>query len=472
MPDVAVGQFATVFASAAVDSVLELLPGTHLTPSSGTARHTIDKRVTIKGKDWDPIATPYKYVTGPVGHLSTDFPVIWRGGWSFKADATLVRGISFEGRMTGGAGSLDVDAHNVVFEDCRFTDGFRYIMSVLGSTKKVQNVTFRRCRFREIGNRRAHDHPLYFKTTSAIVIEDCILYDSAGWAFHCYTDCDGLIVRRCVVDDTNGGITFSGDSSNTVLGGYQFSTGNVVEDSIFTNNRGAGSGAWGSSSTTQTLMLAQYYYPGTAGVNTIRNSNFWNPSTPPQGGRIMSGSPIVLQNVLNVDPKYKDPANGDFTLAADSPCLGMGPLSIQPSTPPPPEIPDPATGFTATAEVEQVSLAWTNPTTGYAMDGLILRRSNVSVPTSPADGVEVMRDTTTPYTTTWVDDGLTAGVTYYYALFVTRGMEVSPAVSASATPVAPPPPPPPDDSELHLAVIADLQAAGALIDGAITSLTP
>lgn len=472
MPDVAVGQFATVFASAPTDAVLELLPGTHLTPSSGTARHTIDKRVTIKAKDWDPVLTPHKYVTGKVGHLSTDFSVIWRGGWSFKADSILVRGISFEGRMTGGAGSLDIDANSVVFEDCRFSDGFRYIMNHLGSTKKVQNVVFRRCRFREIGNRRAHDHPLYLKTASTCIVEDCIIYDSAGWAFHCYTDCDGLIVRRCVVDDTNGGITFSGDSSNTVLGGYQFSTGNVVEDSIFTNNRGAGSGAWGGSATSQTTWLAGFWYPGTAGVNTIRNSNFWSPSYPSQGGRIQPGSPIVLQNVLNVDPKYKDPANGDFTLAADSPCLGMGPVSIQPAAPPPPEIPDPATGFTATAEVEQVSLAWTNPTTGYPMDGLILRRSSTSVPVSPADGVEVMRDTTTPYTSSWVDDGLTAGVTYYYALFVTRGMEVSPAVSASATPVAPPPPPPPDDSELHLAVIADLQVAQGKIGSAIIALTP
>ena len=476
MPDVAVGSFGSALTSAAVGDTLSLLAGNHVTPSSGASRENIAKRVFIQAKDWNPVTTPGKYVTGPMGHNSTDFATRWTGGWSIKAASVVIRGISFEGLMTGGAGSIDIDADNVIFEDCRFSDNYRYIMAHIGATGKRQNVIFRRSRFRGIGNRKAHDHPIYLKTASTAIVEDCLFYENAGWQFHCYTDCDGLIVRRTTVDRCNGGITFSGDSGNTVLGGYQYSTNNVVEDSIFTNAKGGLAAGYGSTDQTQTLMLAQYWYPSTAGVNYLRRSNFWNATTPTGAGRIQSGAPIVVEStVTNVDPQYKDPANGDYTLLATSPCVGKGPSYCQPNVtlPPEPEIPNPVTNITATPGDGQVTLAWANPTTGFAMDGVMVRRSTVAPVSDPANGDQVVFDTTSPYVSTVTDTGLTNGLTYYYSVFVRhmQGADTrwSPVSTVSATPITVPPPPH-SDTEVHTLVLADLNAAKALIESAISRL--
>lgn len=447
MTDVPVGGFASAQSAAATDDTLELLSGTHVT----SGRQSINKRLIIKSKEWSSPTYLGKYVTDATGHAQSDFQTVWQGTWSFDAAGTIIRGIAFDGRSgTSGPGSLDINGDNIVFEDCRFDDGYRWILISIGTTRATSGVTFRRCRFHGWGSRAAHDHALYLKTARNVVVEDCIFYEGNGWAFHCYTDCDNLVVRRCVVDRCNGGVMFSGDTANTgVTGNDGYSTNNAVEDSLFTNNMGGGSSAWGPAEKgAQTIMLAQYWYGSPqSGVNYLRRSDFWvGPTQQPQGGRILAGSPIVVENtVVNVNPLYTNNLAGNFKLQAGTPTAGMGPTYIQPASAPPPSPPNPVTGASATPGDGQIGLVWTNPVAGTAQDAVIVRWSTTGFPSSSTGGSALVSDTVAPFDTSVTHTGLVNGQTYYYSIFVRATVSsteyFSTAVNVSATPSGAPPPP-------------------------------
>jgi hypothetical protein len=448
--DAAVGGFASAYSTAVTDDTIRMGPGTHLTPSSGTARQTIAKRLIIQASNWDSATTPGRYVTGTNGHLQTDFATIWEGGWNITAANVVFRGIAFDGRMSGGAGHIGIEADGVTFEDCRFTDGYRYIMCLIGSATPAKvGVTFRRCRFRGIGRRTGNDHPIYLKTCRDTIIEDCIFYENAGWAFHCYTDCDGMIVRRTVVDRSNGGVVFAGDSTNNVGDGY--STNNTIETSIFTNAKGI---TYGSSvnAAVSPRYLAEFEYPGTDGVNYIRTSDFWNDGTEPSQiqGTIESGAPIqVASTRINVNPQYANPTAGDFTLSSSSPAIGMGPTQIQPGGAPPVQRPNSVTNLAQTAGDTQVALTWTQSSTAGV--GNMVRYSTTAFPANETEGTSAYSGVAkTSHTIT----GLTNGTPVYVSVFATltsnpAGSQYSDPASIASTPSAgtPPPPPPPPPTE-------------------------
>jgi hypothetical protein len=67
--------------------------------------------------------------------------------------------------------------------------------------------------------------------------------------------------------------------------------------------------------------------------------------------------------------------------------------------------------FSAVFSDGSVSLSWTNPTTDF--NGVTILRKTDSYPTSPTDGTIVYNDSGTSY----LDIGLTNGLTYYYTAF-------------------------------------------------------
>ena len=438
------GGFSTAYSAAAAGDTLILQPGTHVT----SGRQTIGKRLIIQASNWNASTTPGRYVTGTTGHLQSDLPVVWQGGWNFSAADTVVRGIAFDGRMSNGPGHIGVEANGVTFEDCRFTDGYRYIMVLIGSATPAKvGVTFRRCRFRGIGSRTGNDHPIYLKTCRDTIIEDCIFYENAGWAMHCYTDCDGMIVRRCVVDRSNGGVVFAGDSTNNVGDGY--STNNTIEDSIFTNARHIEFGG-SVNATVSPRYLAEFEYPGTDGINYIRRSDFWNGTTPSGVlGTIESGAPIqVASTRINANPLYANPTAGDFTLSASSPAIGMGPVTIQPGGAPPPQAPNSVTNLAQVSSDQQVALTWTQSTTASVTN--LIRRSTTGFPANETEGTSIYSGAAK---TSHTDTGLVNGTTYYYSVFAVLsgnpvGSQYSIPASIAGIPDTPdPPPPPPSDDE-------------------------
>lgn len=67
--------------------------------------------------------------------------------------------------------------------------------------------------------------------------------------------------------------------------------------------------------------------------------------------------------------------------------------------------------FSASSGDNSISLSWTNPTTDF--NGLNILRRTDGYPTSPTDGTTVYDDSGTSY----IDTGLTNGLTYYYTAF-------------------------------------------------------
>jgi prepilin-type N-terminal cleavage/methylation domain-containing protein len=97
--------------------------------------------------------------------------------------------------------------------------------------------------------------------------------------------------------------------------------------------------------------------------------------------------------------------------------------------------PDPPTGLTATAGVQQVLLQW-NPVSIPLGDHFEIWCSTVS------GQIGSMVATAPIATTTYAHTGLTAGTTYYYSLKVVTTLPATslPCAQKSATPTAPPPP--------------------------------
>lgn len=88
------------------------------------------------------------------------------------------------------------------------------------------------------------------------------------------------------------------------------------------------------------------------------------------------------------------------------------------------------TGLSALADVNQVTLNWTNPADANFTQVKILRKTGSS-PANPADGTTVYTGTGTTY----IDTGLASGVTQYYKVFSADCCSgASPGVAASATP--------------------------------------
>ncbi len=90
-----------------------------------------------------------------------------------------------------------------------------------------------------------------------------------------------------------------------------------------------------------------------------------------------------------------------------------------------------ATGFTADAGAEQVSLSWTNPSSDFA--GVEIRYGTGDYPATVQDGLSAYEGTGSSYTLT----GLDGGETYYFSAYAYDAAEnYAAGVTASATPAA------------------------------------
>lgn len=429
--DVSPGGFSAAYAQATTGNVLTLLPGFH---DLGTSRFTFNKNITIRGFG----VTPGQFVTGSNGHNFDNIPVRLRGNFQFESGSA---GATFEGfgwYDTGdtGPGTAVIRASNLTFQDLVFSNrragSSGTIGFTVGSPTRVDNVQFKRIRFRLCGNpaENDHDHPLYIKNCSNTLVEDCIFYEiTDGWCLHFYPNGDNTLVRRCVMWSVTNGITFSGAAdSSTGLSGCLASDNNIVETSIISN--GTRSGGW---------LIESYWGCSTIGVgNIVRNSDVYDDGA---GGRISTtNGGFSTQNLLSADPLYANPSGGDFTLASNSPALGMGPTYIQPGGNPNPP-PTGVSGTTASSPGSgQITVSWTNPAT--VTNEIRVYRATGGYITDPTSASPVFTDSTDPYATSFADSGLVDGTTYYYSVYVVNGGLYSSPGQASAVPAGSPGPDP------------------------------
>ena len=97
--------------------------------------------------------------------------------------------------------------------------------------------------------------------------------------------------------------------------------------------------------------------------------------------------------------------------------------------------PSAVSNFTATALVGQINLTWTNPSDS-SFTGTMIRFSTTGVPATPNDGTLLVNKAGTPGANdSYTHNGVTDGVTYYYAAFAHDNTPVySEGRTASATP--------------------------------------
>lgn len=429
------GQLSSAIDAAQANDTLILERGIH---NLGTGFKTINKPLIIQGVDW----FENMFVTGTYGHDMSAISVQVRGRFSLgtSADGSVFRGFGMDGGVsTQASGTWLNSADGVIFEDlaCQNrTNGFPgRIFFTWGAPTRILMPTARRMRMRLIGDpaRDRHDHVFYIKNADGAVVEDSLIYDCPdGWAFHFYPNSDNARIRRVLVDRCDGGATFSGaNDSSTGLTGCLQSSGNIIEDSILTNAQDSRSGLveswWGCTPI------------GTG--NVVRTTNLWQ-GPGAAGQRVLSGNGgfTVDSSVKNVDPKYKNPAIGDYTLAEDSPVKGWGPVGVQPGTVTPPPPVD-----TTPPLVDLVS-----PTEGSRIIDTVVFEASAS------DNVDVSRvefyintqlvytDSSSPYLSSAISlAGVPNGAnTVKVAAYDTAGNKTEKVVNVL---VGPENPPPPDD---------------------------
>lgn len=327
--------FASKLSGASVDDVMvmaEHATNDHLTAGTGTSRESVNKRVVVRAASYDAATWEGKFVRDATGHLKSDYPARWRGGWQNFANGVIVRGMLFVGRMSSGGGSVHVLGNTVVFEDCGFTDDFGYIMSIIGESTQVTGVVFNRCRFWNIGSRADHDHPCYWKATGGsgatrCMAIDCIFYNSTGWAMHCYPNGSGVLYKRCLVYRCNGAGVFSAEGS-LVTSGAGFENCLLVD--------AQGNEVTGPEGSAHPRYLVEINGSGSGYVTDTMAVN--NDPGAVILGEIQSTPNIVQTNVLKTGvPLWvagtNPMATGDFRLSPNpsNPALGYGPTYIQPA---------------------------------------------------------------------------------------------------------------------------------------------
>lgn len=309
------------------------LPGDTITLGQGTYTAFPQKAgVTYQAYDW----APGRAITGTTGYLGGGFGVRVTTPLNLNQPGMVLRGIHHDTRGLGTINAGVLTASNITFEDhvltARRTDGGRMIGYTFGSGAiRVSGIRFLRPRLNRVGKLNDQgDHALYMKNCTGCLIEDPILHDAGRFPIHFYPNADNNEVVRPVVWGSMGAVVFSGanDPSTGVAAGA--SENNTVRNGILGN----GTYARGY------LIESQWDGVAPGAGNRVVDTNVTVAGG--SAGRIEPGlTGVTLTGLVDLDPGFRNPANGDFTRTGTYD--GYGPPQLFGSvTPPPPPTPPPS----------------------------------------------------------------------------------------------------------------------------------
>jgi parallel beta-helix repeat protein len=178
-----------------------------------------------------------------------------------------------------------------------------------------------------------HEHGIYIAASRHLIIRNNLIWNNADRGIQLYTDVKDTQIYGNVINNNGVGIIISGADGQTA-------TDTVVEHNLITNsNIRHNVESWYESGTD----------PGTGNIvrdNCIYGADGYYAGRDDSGIGDQVGF-TATDNVIR-NPGYADAADGDFTLAANSPCAdilaGADPSSPvdPPSTSPPASTPTPA----------------------------------------------------------------------------------------------------------------------------------
>ncbi len=238
------------------------------------------------------------------------------------ADDITVSGLNLNGSGSGGLPSPTVDDAYATFTGDDVTNDHTAICFDLGDDTgtwgRASHTLIQGNRIHHCGKLPAanHDHGIYVEASAYAQILDNVIYDNADRGVQLYPDAQHTVVEHNVIDGNGEGVLFSGDfglaaSDNLV-------SNNLITDSNIRNNVES----WypsGNPSGQGNLVTGSCVH---GGVDDTGN-----------GGIDTSGGGFTVSGNVNADPGYANPAGGDFTLRAGSPCAGVLSGSGAPLTP-------------------------------------------------------------------------------------------------------------------------------------------
>jgi hypothetical protein len=163
------------------------------------------------------------------------------------------------------------------------------------------------------GGNGGHDHAIYSEFTRRAIIRDNYLYDNPGFGISMYPDTQDALIEHNVIDgngyENRGNVTLSGEEAGGEYTRDYASDDNLLRDNIITNSRAR-------------YNIDSYFPSIQPGGNLVTGNCVWNA---PWGNTTSEGGFAYVAN-LDRDPLFVDRTAKDFTLRAESPCAGMGPV--------------------------------------------------------------------------------------------------------------------------------------------------
>ena len=217
-----------------------------------------------------------------------------------------VSGLSLDGRNPSNLPSPTVTSSDVTFSGNDVTNGHTAICFDLGNASygRATRVTIDRNRIHGCGRLPAtnHDHGIYNEDSVSVTISWNLIYDNADRGIQLYPTALGATIVHNVVAANGTGLLFSGDfglasSNNTVA--Y-----NVIAGAALRHN-------------------VESWYPAANPLgqnNVVRDNCLWGGA---MGSVDTSGGGFVLQNNTTADPRFANPAAGDFRMPSTSPCAAI-----------------------------------------------------------------------------------------------------------------------------------------------------
>jgi fibronectin type 3 domain-containing protein len=225
-----------------------------------------------------------------------------------SATGSTIKNIKFD-RTGGNETGLKIQADNAKFIDNELTNNNRGICMLVGrSGTKPSNILIERnyihsCGPTDTGPDNKFIHQIYLSYAQNAIVRNNILADNlAGWGVHLYPDADGTIIEKNIIDGNRGGVVFAGYGDGTK------SDNNIVRNNAitFSGPRNSAEGSWsgGPLGTGNTVSDNCLYSTGPGAPSGLASNSGFTASN----NTTLGGSPYVNR------------AGKDYHFVNGSPC--------------------------------------------------------------------------------------------------------------------------------------------------------